>query len=476
MDFLSFIIGALYLINLLIILVIVFRGRHRTAQTWAWVLVLTFLPIIGLPLYFLFGRGVAKRIFDLRDEEKIGMIEELQEQKEALKAGTFEMPTMLGLNLEPLVYMMTVDGGSLYSQNNKVDLFIDGIDKFEHLLYDISQAQDHIHLEYFAYESKRLGTALRDCLIEAAQRGVKVKLLVDGWGSIGTKDDFFQPLRDAGAIVGRFFPYITQVNYRNHRKIAVIDGKIGYVGGFNIGDEYLGLNEQMGYWRDNHLRIEGSAVHSLQNRFLMDWNSQFKENKEIYQMEYFPEMEVKGNKDIQIIASGPDSDHEQIKMVYLKMINMAKKEILIQTPYYVPDDAIHEALKLALLSGVKVRMQIPNKPDHLLVYWATYSFVAELMDYGATIEIYDNGFMHAKTIVVDGQLSSVGSANFDIRSLHLNFEINAVIYNKDFAKEVKEAFILTSEQCHVLTKELYAERSLVIRFKEGLARLIAPIL
>lgn len=472
----TFVLGLLYVINLLTILVIVFRGRHRTAQTWAWVLVLTFLPIIGLPLYVLFGRGVSQRIFDLRDEEKVGIIEELQEQKEELQNKTFQAPVIPGMDVDPLIYMMTVDGGSLYTKDNHVDLFIDGIDKFEHLLRDIEQAQDHVHMEYFAYEDKRLGTVLRDYLIAAAQRGVKVKLLVDGWGSIGTKDEFFKPLKEAGATVGRFFPYITQVNYRNHRKIAIIDGKIGYVGGFNIGDEYLGLNPKMGYWRDNHLRIVGPAVHSLQNRFLMDWNSQFKNNKETYQVEYFPHMEKQGNIDIQVIASGPDSDHEQIKMVYLKMINMAKEEIIIQTPYYIPDDAIHEALKLALNSGVKLRMQIPNKPDHMLVYWGTYSFVAELMQLGATIEIYDNGFMHAKTIVVDGKITSIGSANFDIRSLHLNFEINAVMYSEEFAQYVRNTIMMTSQQCHVLTKELYDERSTFIRFKEGLARLIAPIL
>lgn len=466
----------IYILNLILILIIVFRGRQNTAQTWAWILVLTFLPIIGFPIYMFFGRKLSSRVFDVPDEKKIDTIDELKLQQEALESGTFEMANIEGMNLEPLVHMMTVDGGSLYTKGNHIDLFIDGVDKFDHLLHDIEQAQDHVHLEYFAYEDKKLGTTLRDKLIEVAKRGVEVKLMIDGWGSIGTNNKFFQPLIDAGGSVTRFAPYLTQFNYRNHRKIAVIDGKFAYVGGFNIGDEYLGLDQKMGYWRDNHLRIEGPAVYSLQSRFLMDWNSQHKNERLEYQMEYFPELIEKGNSDIQIIASGPDSRREQIKMVYLKMINMAEEEILIQTPYYIPDEAIHDALKLALLSGIKVRMQIPDKPDHLLVYWATYSFVSELMEYGATIEIYDNGFIHAKTVIIDGKFASVGSANMDIRSLRLNFEVNAVIYDESFANIVRDTFFETSKQCHILTSELYKQRGIIIKFKEGLARLIAPIL
>ena len=469
----------IYLLNLILILIVVFRSRQNTAQTWAWILVLTFLPIIGFPLYIFFGRKLSSRVFEVPDDKKIGIIDELKLQQEALEADTFEHTHIDGLDLKSLIHMMTVDGGSLYTKNNEIELYIDGIDKFDHLLQDIEKAEDHIHLEYFAYEDKKLGTILRDKLIDAVHRGVSVRLMIDGWGSIGTSNQFFKPFIEAGGELTRFAPYLTQFNYRNHRKIAVIDGKIAYIGGFNIGDEYLGLNQKMGYWRDNHLRIEGEGVYSLQSRFLMDWNSQHKVNdpKRLnYQMEFFPEMTPCGNNDIQIIASGPDSSREQIKMVYLKMINMAQEEILIQTPYYIPDDAIHDALKLALLSGVKVRMQIPDKPDHLLVYWATYSFVSELIDYGATIEIYDNGFIHAKTIIIDGKFSSVGSANMDIRSLRLNFEVNAVIYNENFAQTIRHTYIETSKQCHILTKELYEQRSALIRFKEGLARLIAPIL
>lgn len=473
----TWIISFIYLLNLILMLVIVFRGRQNTAQTWAWILVLTFLPVIGFPLYIFFGRKLSSNVFDVPDDKKIGVVDELQIQQKALQENKFDVPEISGLSIKQLIYMMTVDGGSLYTKGNHVDLYIDGIDKFDHLMKDIEQAQDHVHLEYFAYEDKKLGQALLDKLVDAAKRGVKVKLMIDGWGSIGTNNKFFKPLIDAGGELTRFAPYLTQFNYRNHRKIAVIDGKIAYIGGFNIGDEYLGLNPHMGYWRDNHLRIEGPAVYSLQSRFLMDWNSQHKkDHREEYQMEYFPEMVNKGENDIQIIASGPDSQREQIKMVYVKMINMAEEEILIQTPYYIPDDSIHEALKSALLSGVKVRLQIPDKPDHILIYWATYSLAAELVEYGASVEIYKNGFIHAKTMIIDGKIASVGSANIDIRSFRLNFEINSVIYNQSFAEELRHQFDLVSTQCQVLTMEQYENRGRLIKIKEGLARLVQPLL
>ena len=370
---------------------------------------------------------------------------------------------------------MTVSGEGIYTTNNEIELFIDGIDKFDHVMQDIDNAKHHIHLEYFCYENDTIGKQLLEHLIRAARRGVKIKILLDGWGSLETRKSFFKPIINLGAEVSFFMPYLMQANYRNHRKILVIDGNVGYLGGFNIGDSYLGLNPKMGYWRDNHLRIKGDAVHTMQYRFLMDWNAEDR-HSEPYKAEYFPKINTKGTTNMQIISSGPDSDREQIKRVYLKMINLATEEILIQTPYYIPDDAIHEALKLALLSGIKVRIQIPNKPDHLFVYWATYSYVADLLKYGADIEIYENGFMHAKTLIIDGKLSSVGSANFDIRSLHLNFEINSVIYDMQFTEYLRNTFLETNEQCRRLTIDDYQKRSLLIKIKESLAHLIAPIL
>lgn len=476
-NFFTFIL----ILNILLSFVIVFRERKETAQTWAWLLVLMFIPIVGFILYIFLGRGISKdKIFDLKLQGKIGKNLEIEEDKQALMRGLYPHPPTGLVDVKQLIYMLTVFESTLYTTRNKVTLFTDGREKFDALLEDIKQATDHIHLQYYIYRSDTLGVEVRDALIDAAKRGVKVRVLLDAWGSTQVTASFFDGLKAAGGEVAFFFPlfvpYINpRINYRNHRKIVVIDGNIGYTGGFNVGNEYLGQVQKFGYWRDNHLRIHGEAVYALQNRFLMDWNSQH--TKEVsYDPKFFPQIKPSGDMALQIVTSGPDTEHEQIKMTYLKMISLAKKEILIQTPYYIPDESIHEALKLALLSGVKVHMQIPNKPDHLLVYWATYSFVAELLEYGAVIETYENGFIHAKTMIIDNGVVSVGSANIDVRSFRLDFEVNALIYDERMASQVRKAFFDDSKVSQPLTKEKYEQRGTIIKFKEGLARLISPLL
>lgn len=467
--------------NILLSLIIVFRERRETAQTWAWLLVLMFIPILGFILYIFFGRGISKdKIFDLKMQGKIGMNLEIEEDKRALKRGLYPHPPTGQADVSQLIYMLTVSEGTLYTTQNEVTLFTDGREKFDALIDDINHAQNHIHLEYYIYRSDDLGVELRDALIVAAQRGVKVRVLLDAWGSTQVSLSFFDELKKNGGEVAFFFPlfvpYINpRINYRNHRKIVVIDGQIGYTGGFNVGNEYLGLVKKFGYWRDNHLRIYGEAVYSLQNRFLMDWNSQHT-NEVSYSPNFFPMIDSTGEMAVQIVTSGPDSEHEQIKMTYLKMISLAKREILIQTPYYIPDGSIHEALKLALLAGVKVHLQIPNKPDHPLVYWATYSFAAELIEYGAIVETYENGFIHAKTMIIDGGVVSVGSANIDVRSFRLDFEVNTLVYDERMASQVRKAFFDDSNVSKQLTREIYENRGTVIKLKEGLARLVSPLL
>lgn len=471
----------LIIANILLSLVIVFRERRQTAQTWAWLMVLMFIPVLGFILYIFFGRGISKdKIFDLKMQAKLGMNIEIEQERAALMRGLYPHPPTGEADPKQLIYMLTVFESSLYTTKNQLKLYTDGREKFDALIKDIHHAQDHIHLQYYIYRSDSLGIEVRDALIDAAKRGVKVRVLLDAWGSTQVSLSFFDELKKLGGEVAFFFPLFVpylnpRINYRNHRKIVVIDGEIGYTGGFNVGNEYLGLVERFGYWRDNHLRIHGEAVYALQNRFLMDWNSQH--TKEVsYAKNYFPTIVSDGDKAMQIVTSGPDSEHEQIKMTYLKMISTAKKEILIQTPYYIPDESIHEALKLALLSGVKVHIQIPNKPDHMLVYWATYSFAAELLDYGAIIETYENGFIHAKTMIIDGGIVSVGSANIDVRSFRLDFEVNALIYDEQLAEEIRKEFYNDSKVSALLTIERYEHRGVIIKFKEGMARLISPLL
>ena len=291
----------------------------------------------------------------------------------------------------------------------------------------------------------------------------------------------FKELIEHGGSVEAFFPSVfplinPRLNYRNHRKIVVVDGRIGYTGGFNVGDEYLGHNKRFGYWRDTHLRIEGSALHPLQTRFILDWNQASSDQDIEYADRYFPAIPRKGSVGMQIVTSGPDSEWEQIKDGYLKMIFLAKKYIYIQTPYFIPDISFLDALRIACLSGVDVRIMIPNKPDHMFVYWATYSNVGILLKAGAKVYIYENGFLHAKQIVVDDELSTVGTANIDVRSFKLNFEINAFIYDREKSHELAELFEHDIQLSTELTLEMYSNRSRTIKIKESISRLVSPIL
>lgn len=301
----------------------------------------------------------------------------------------------------------------------------------------------------------------------------------------------WEQLEKAGVKVGVFFPALLgrlnlRINYRNHRKIVVIDGNIGYVGGFNIGREYISRDPKFGYWRDTHLRITGDAVVSLQIRFALDWNYATHENL-FTNMAYFEPQDradlvramQTGEKRllaIQIVASGPDTLDRQIRNNYLELFHKARKNIYIQTPYFVPDDAILSALKIAARSGVDVRLMIPCKPDHPFVYWATYSYAGDLLQAGARCYVYDNGFLHAKGVMVDGRVSCYGTANMDIRSFELNFEVNATIYDEEVTRELEEIFRNDLYHCREITPEVYEKRSLLIRVKEQGSRLLSPLL
>lgn len=268
-----------------------------------------------------------------------------------------------------------------------------------------------------------------------------------------------------------------RLNYRNHRKIVVIDGKIGYTGGFNVGDDYLGEYPEMGYWRDTHVRIVGNGVLPLQTRFLTDWNASADEAQQVpYDNQYFPIQETTGDVDLQIVSSGPDSTEQQIKKGFIKMISLARESVYIQTPYLVPDDAVLETIDIASKSGVEVHVMIPNKPDHPFIYQATLSYAEQLVEYGAHVHIYDGGFLHAKTIIVDDEMLSIGTANFDIRSFKLNFEVNTFMYSEKLAQAYHAQYMSDLQHAYELTPDIIANYSLWERFKQQFSRLFSPIL
>lgn len=474
-------IPIIFILNIILAITIIFLERRDASSTWAWILVLFFLPLVGFLLYLLLGRQLRKKhLFRWDGKKDIGIDNLIKYQIEALENETLQFNHDYIKDYKNLIQMNLNTGDAVLTQDNKIQIFDDGVEKFQSLIQDISNAKNHIHIQYYIFKLDNLGQRIYEVLKKKAKQGVKVRILYDEMGSRGLKKRHFKELLELGGEVEIFFPSILplinpRLNFRNHRKIVVIDGRIGYIGGFNVGDEYLGLNKKFGYWRDTHLRIEGSSVHPLQTRFILDWN-QASENKIAYSDRYFPAIPRKGDVTLQILSSGPDTEWSTIKNAYLKLLMEAKRYIYIQTPYFIPDNSFLNAIEVACLSGIDVRIMIPNKPDHLFVYWATYSYIGELLKAGARVYLYDKGFIHAKMIVIDDEASSVGTANIDVRSFKLNFEVNAFIYNKKISHELAEIFEKDILDCRELSLIQYENRSLMIKFKESISRLLSPIL
>ncbi|EXJ24251.1 Cardiolipin synthetase [Alkalibacterium sp. AK22] len=462
----------------------VFREKERDiAAIWAWLLVITMLPGIGIIVYLFLGRKISKEsIFDLQSQEQIGMPQLVEAQKKLIESENLNVPEAHydGKTYE-LVRLFLESNQAVLTKGNKVSLISDGEDKFDQLIEDIKQAKHHVHVTYYIFRRDNIGRRLLHALEERAQEGVEIKVLYDPVGARVLGKHFFDRLQSLGGEAepffgSKFFLINLRLNYRNHRKIVVIDGQVGYTGGFNVGDDYLGLYEKMGYWRDTHLRIEGNGVLTLQTRFLMDWNASAKERAVKYTEAYFPLSSLKGNTDMQIVSSGPDDEIHAIKKGFTKMISMARESVYIQTPYFIPDEALMETIKIALFSGINVKIMIPNKPDHPFIYRATLSYAEELVESGAEVYIYDNGFLHSKTIVIDGEILSVGTANFDIRSFRLNFEVNAFIYDQEQAQQQVDLFNADIKKSYLLTSEMISNFGKWEIFKQQFSRLFSPIL
>ncbi|MFT4416130.1 cardiolipin synthase [Fredinandcohnia humi] len=483
MNISSILLGLVIILNIVFAVIVIFRERRDASATWAWLLVLFFIPLAGFILYLLLGRNLSRdHLFQWDDLQKSGIEEMLEAQLNELRNNEFIFNSKVSKKHKELIYMNLYNDQAIFTENNKVDLFTDGEEKFARLFMDIENARESIHLQYYIIKNDSLGKKLMEALTKKVREGVKVRVLYDELGSRKLTKRFFKEFREAGGQVEVFFPsnlrFINlRLNFRNHRKLVIIDGEIGYVGGFNVGDEYLGLNTKFGYWRDTHLRITGSAVNAMQARFILDWN----QASRFYDITYSPglfveDMSTQGDVGIQIVTSGPDSEFEQIKNGYIKMIFAAKKSIYIQTPYFIPDKSLLDALRIACLSGIEVNIMIPDKPDHPFVYWATLSHIGELLHIGANVYIYSNGFIHSKTIVVDEEISSVGTANIDVRSFRLNFEVNAFLYDEKLSKRLTEIFKEDMKLSKLLTFEQYKQRDIRVRFKESISRLLSPIL
>lgn len=468
-------------INVILALIIIFIERKNPAKTLAWILVLFFLPIVGAVVYLVFAQNISRRkIYNLDDKDRKIIRDSLEDQIEEMNSGELEFSNEAANIWRQMIKLNLVYGESYLTQNNSIDMFNDGKDFFRSLMKDIKSAKYSIDVEFYIIKPDFIGQRLLNLLTDKAKEGVRVRLLIDALGSRRISDNKLKDFIDAGGEVEYFFKpkfkYLNfDLNYRNHRKIVVIDNKYGYIGGFNIAKEYLGFKKSFGYWRDTHLRIVGNSVQDLKAIFLMDWSVERGEKPDFDEIDFYSET-TESNIAVQVVMSGPDSVKEQIKRSMMRMITFAGEKIYLQTPYFVPDRAMIESLKMAAQSGVDVKIMIPCMPDHPFVYWANYAYCGELIKSGARVFRYENGFLHAKTLVVDGEVSTVGSANFDVRSFRLNFEANAFVYDKDFATKMEKTFEDDMKLSTEVTLEDYESRGLWVKIKEAVSVLLSDIL
>lgn len=475
------IVNIVFVINIIFAIIVILFERRNASSTWTWLMIMLFIPVLGFIFYLFFGQDLRrKKFFYLKKEEEENLLAVVSEQKHILNNENLINQNDLLHDYHDVITLNLYSDNSIFTTNNEIEILNNGHEKFPKLIKHLKNAKKYIHLEYYIFNDDDLGNEILNILIEKAKEGLDVKVLYDGMGCLHNNVKFFERLRSAGGSVVCFFPpfipYINiRINYRNHRKICIIDGEHGFVGGLNIGDEYLGLSKRFGFWRDIHLYLRGDALDSLQIRFLLDWRFAAGEDF-VMDQKYFPKRDRINHKGVQIITSGPDSKWCSIRNSYLRLIYKAQKSIYIETPYFVPDESILTALKISALSGIDVRIIIPCKPDHPFVYWASKSYIWDLMDSGVKCYTYDNGFIHSKMISIDGKVCCVGSANMDIRSFSLNFEVSAIVYDEATSLKLEEAFKQDLLKSTLLTKDHYNNRGIIIRFKESVSRLLSPIL
>ncbi|WP_082788983.1 cardiolipin synthase [Desulfolucanica intricata] len=466
---------SIFLIGILIIL-----ENRSPARSIAWLVVLLAFPVLGFILYIFIGRKPRKRKkvrHHLQADEVLLLKTVLDNQLKMLEGPEHSIDRNIYAK-KKLVNLILNNSQEPFTINNKSKVLTNGEETFSAIIEAISKAEHHIHLEYYIIQPDNIGYKIQELLIKKAREGVRVRILYDSVGSRKLNKAFLEPLKSAGVECAAFLPvkfplFHSSINYRNHRKILIVDGKIGFVGGLNIGDDYLSKG-QLGFWRDTHLQIKGEAVSFLQRIFLLDWH--FATENKFVSPRYFPEHEWYGYQPIQIASSGPDSNWASIQQVYFTTITSARESIYITTPYFVPDESILMALKTAALSGIDVSIIFPAKPDKRIVYWASMSYIQEVLEAGVKVFLYEKGFVHAKILLVDGVVASVGTANMDMRSFNLNFEVNALIYDQAVVKRLENDFAADILDSRQITYEEFLNRSLWTKFKESGARLLSPML
>lgn len=470
-DHLILIFQILYVVTALGTMIIVISENRNPLKTISWVLILLLLPLVGLVIYYFFGedsrkqRLISHKMYKKLNRRSIG-------RKELME--TLNPPA----EYKGLVNLLNRLKASPLYGGTSVTFYSDGKEKLEALFEELEKAEKHIHIQYYIFMDDEVGCRTRDILIRKAAEGVEVRLLYDDVGSWKAKRKFFKDMEAQGIQVQSFlkvaFKLLTsRVNYRNHRKIVVIDGKVGFFGGMNIADRYIhGING--GVWRDSHLKLEGKAVAGLQTSFLIDWYSSRKEF--LASDTYYPPLENKGDNLMQLVTSGPVGPYKDIHLGILQAIANAKESIYIQTPYFVPTDSLLQMIQMAAMRGVDVRLMLPRKSDTTFVNIASRSFLKEVLDAKVSVYFFEAGFLHSKLMTVDNSLTITGSANMDMRSFEHNFEIDAFIYNDETCRLAQEIFFRDMSQSTLLLPEEWDKRSRIEKFKESVMRLFSPLL
>lgn len=457
--------------------VIFLENRHPT-KTITWLIVLGVFPIVGFIFYILFGRNVRKnRLF-----QKKAMIDERTFQKiEGAHSKTDDIPHYIDEHQLRLYRLAQRLGKSPVSSKTYSEVLTNGEGTFSKIMEVLREANHHIHLEYYIVRDDKVGSEIKELLIEKAKQGVEVRFLYDAVGSWKLSKEYIQELKVAGVEIVPFspvrLPFLNhKVNFRNHRKIIVVDGKKGFVGGLNIGDEYLGRNANFGFWRDTHLYLHGEAVRSLQLIFLQDWY--YMTGETLLTTNYLTPayLDSEKNGGVQLIAGGPDNEWEIIKNLFFEMIVSAKKSIWIATPYLIPDVDILSALRIAALAGIDVKIIVPKHPDKKIVFFASRSYFPELLEAGVQVYEYEKGFMHSKFFIIDNDLASIGTSNLDMRSFHLNFEVNAFLYQSNSIQSLVTDFQDDLANSTEINYEEFMKRSISQRLFESLSRLLSPLL
>ncbi|MDR3095341.1 MAG: cardiolipin synthase [Bacteroidales bacterium] len=471
----------LYLITFLFMVILIVQQRGDPLKTIAWLLVVAFLPVIGVALYFFFGKNYRKeKLFSrkgLSDSKQIKLLTQYQSTI-AARPDYWADDSISGK--AHIMKMLYNSDKALLTEYNRVKILVNGKETFGAIIDALQQAVNHIHLEYYIIEDDKIGNIIREILIEKAQNGVEVRVIYDDIGCWSLSNKYITSLKEAGVKIFPFMPvrmpFLTnKINYRNHRKIIVVDGTIGFVGGLNIADRYISGSEEIGPWRDTHLQIEGEAVYSLQSIFLLDWFFAGKQNIH-HHNKYFPPCCITERHLIQIVASGPDSDWASIMQTYFMAAATAKESICISTPYFMPNESILTAIRSASLSGVDVRILLPKRSDSKLVAWSTNSYISELLEAGIKVYLYEKGFPHSKLMIIDDVFCSVGTANMDIRSFDQNFEINAIIYDRRIATAMRNIFENDIKGLKSIHAGKWSRRPKWVVFRESIARLFSPLL